>query len=1778
MSVKTNKITSSKHEILFENTTLNIPQDHHAGQIIQTKTYFSERPSPNETSFVQGTNYNWAVYGVTTPRDFVLSSVDNYVFVTAEFNLADTTQLYTFDFTYTLLRGWHPSNPTWPGLTVPTISTDSSLGTTSGSVARPVFAGGATWENVWIKDLDTIPSHTNGAYDGMRFLHTSGSNGLIWNDLLTIDYFDTNLPHLSNFQYAFAIRMNAGFSHNNRAYDMAEGCRITLTEISKPVTNFPPRRTSVQTTDRTKLNKIIGGLANTTGSIAVTDWNSAYTPSNYFRVNLPHSSTPNNGDKALAISLTNSSSGFTRTIKIYKEGILIHTFTMATGVANAYFQDGNNINFSTLYQYRFETITEEFDNQSSDLNLNITTPAFGALAENTLSTTTHTLNYTDSSKGQSMVIEFNDVGSWYDVSRYIWKLYNPGPAGIINIGRPGTSLLTAQSNGQYFYLNRPEGAGSQTHTDLEISYNSVPNPGSYAGRIKIEYDASASSTGRYRLFIDEVADGTDQTTAQAGVYAAYGDPTAILTGISKPYYGNGTPHQYDSANGYLRHAISFSTDTTNNGQYGLETKDSNGNVVSQIFSIQPDLAHSDGPSGNNPATITTGYWGDGTVFPTTETMTGSFSWTTPIAGVHTVSNGLPTVSWNVNLPSTSGIHFHVSIYNPNDTVNSTIVSNSNFSLTALEVDIANSWEPFATDSIAAKDPVNTTFSLTELMSRGTELGHIKPGDTVRIKAKFFYIAEGHNLPKLNSAYNGQVYNIWQLGKHSEPEWSKTVDITIPAFVTVTDKKYYHTLSWSKMADSLSEYRIYYNDVSNVVYEQGGSRLAGVYGEAGTSKYKVAPIKQNSNTYTYHVSNVSHSHGKHIGQKIAGTGFYSGAPNTQTGATKALDEILNQTRDILVDSNGVIYLLVRHEIKKITLQSDGTYNTETWVGSQSSGYQNGTGTAARFTSIMRGCIDSNNNIFLTEQNNLAIRKVTPAGVVTTIAGGPPVGVGDGNPFGDYPNNYALRGITVDSNGDLFITANHVIKKVTQAGVITNVSGGGPSTGAPYYGSTEGVGYGDSNAPYYRLAQDITIGSDDTLYIADKYSHVYKLTNPGFVATKLSGTIDLVYGTGNAVGTLAQSKWNNIETISCDTTTDLLYVGDQNGGVMKIVDEANDLVKYLSDDFLNVGGQSKLRRLPNNAGFISISEFGTTIYKYTPQSEDYFINAGDAKGTDKTKVYTYWDGNNVPKSSGDSTVTVRKFFGIGAVTSGGLCPLQIEEIPVVLNPNLNNSSTYTIDTLSNVSMNQYFQGNYSYFQLNWDPDTAIGLSYVVIERTSPTTATFRVPPHLGTYNDFPSVQGGNPGGSVTEGDTYTYEIYGERWCDPTGQSSQTWDSMRTQKSHAAVVTRSVTAVSGKPTADFTFVIAQSGSNWQVTFTNSSYVNNPSATITGYSWDFGDGNTSTDTNPVHTFTSGNAFYNVDLTVTQDVYNLSETVTKMVPLNVDIEVLLIGGGGSGARGSYNPVGNGAGGGAGAAYFLSGSNKISVPAYTDLSFVVGAGGAIPGFQARGNNGGTTSMIKSSTPSFQYDAGGGGGGGGGSGGGNTSGKNNTDGVDAPTQSGSPTGFFRGNGGGGGLYFFYQGLGGAGTHQGYTSSGSSGHGAGVNGQGSTYTDIGPGQNIGTGASDHDKTFRSATTETIGQGGRGQPPTSSSPITSPIPGAGSGGYGGQSNPNFYGQGNVPDSGNDGGVYIKVPSTFMITNNAGWQMDQGNYTHNGITYDFYYVTTSGYHTIKVIGPFGN
>ena len=1780
MTIKAQKIVNSAGNVLLDGTSLSLAAEAHGGHILQVKSYHVE----GLQRIVKGQiSWDWMVLFATPPRDFVLSDIKNYVYVIVEvaytneidkgWDRSDDDWRYwgtgTGRWNHSIGRGYS-TDLTWPGLSWPINAADPSRFYQTIYYAKPVFSDGSIWENTFTKQfsqeyLDEMISGSGNqnpggglnwyhAIDGHHYYpenrRAHASDLWYW----TFDYLDKAPQHISNFSYGILTRPHSNNYPLDHAFSFERMHRITLIEIGEQSTNNPKRNTQAQqsSVDRTRLNKIIGGVSVSTISTSLGSWSTSYTPTNYIKVDIPHSSTPSVGDKSVDILVSNTSDGLVRTFRIYKNNVLLHTFEMDVGVQNVYLQDANNINFNETYQYKLETEAKLYNNSSAAVTSSITTPSsFQPLGASSLSTTNHYLEYTDSTKKQSLVIEFDDVGPWYDVSRYVWNLADPGPAGKINIGRPNTALLTAQTNGQYFYLNRPEGAGSQTHTDLEIDYNTVPSVGNlnYNGRIKIVYDATLSSLGKYRLFIDELPEGIDQTNAESGVYAAYGDPTAILLGVTKPYYGNGTPYHIDSTNGYLRHLVSFSIDTVNNNQLYLETKDSNGNSVTQ-FIIQPDLAHNDGsssPNGSNPKTITTGYWGDGTVFPTTETMTGSFSWTTPIAGVHTLANGLPTVTWNVNLPSTSGIHFHVSIYNPNDTVNSQISGNSNFSLTALEVDIANSWEPFATNSIAAKDPVYTNFSITEVLSRGNEIGHVKPGDTVRIKAKFFYVSDGHDLSKLNHSYNGQIYNVWQLGKHYEPEWSKTVDITIPEFVTVTNRNYYHNFSWNNLPNSsnVTGYRVYYNDVSNVTSDQGASRLAGVYGENGTAKYRDFN-KKSIGSYSLNVANVSHDHGLLIGQKIAGVGFTSGSANTGTGSTKALDEVINQCMDILVDSNGVIYLLVRGEIKKLTLQSDGTYNIETWVGSQLSGYVDGQTTSARFGFIEYGCIDSNDNIYLTDRDNLAVRKVTPTGTVTTIAGGPPHGVGDGNPFGDLPNNPLLKGIAIDSNGDLYVGRNwgESVSKVTQAGVVSTFWSAPTANGNIH---------------------DVAIDSNDNIYAAAKYQQVYKIA-PNGTGVTLTGTA-YGQGSGNVVGTLSQARYNQIQALSWDETTDKLYVGDASG--LKVVDEANNSVTHFSDHHLNIGGQYKYRRLKNNEGFISIGQFGSTIYKYTSVPDDYFMNTDDADtDTDRTKIFTFWDGNNVPKSSGDSSVTVRKFFGIGALEGSYLCPVQIEEVPVVLNPNLNSSSTYTIDGLTGVSMSQNFIGNYTYFKIDWNPASAIGLSYVVIERTAPTTATFRVAPQLGTYNDFPSVQGGNPGGNVPAGDTYTYEIYGERWCDPTGQSGETWGSMRTTKAQATVTTRSLVSVVNTPTADFTFVIAPSGSNWQVTFTNTSVVNNSSATITSYLWDFGDGNSSSLENPVHTFTSGNSFYNVNLTVTQDVASLTDTVTKQVPFNVDIEVLLVGGGGSGARGSYNPQGNGGGGGAGAAYFLSGSNKLSVPAYTDLYFVVGAGGTIPGFQARGNNGGTTSIVYSS----QYDAGGGGGGGDGSS------SSNVNGGDAPTQSGSPTGFFRGNGGGGGVYLFSQGTGGAGTYQGYGATGSSGHGAGVNGQGATQTSIGPGQNIGTGSGNNDKTFRSVSTYIIGQGGNGQPLTSSSPITNPITGAGSGGYGGQSNPNFYGQGNVPSAGNDGGVYIKVPSTYMISNNAGWQMDQGNYSFGGVTYDFYYVETNGVHNIQVVGPFGN
>src|SRR5207249_1055264 len=125
------------------------------------------------------------------------------------------------------------------------------------------------------------------------------------------------------------------------------------------------------------------------------------------------------------------------------------------------------------------------------------------------------------------------------------------------------------------------------------------------------------------------------------------------------------------------------------------------------------------------------------------------------------------------------------------------------------------------------------------------------------------------------------------------------------------------------------------------------------------------------------------------------------------------------------------------------------------------------------------VDGAGNLFIADTGNQRIRKVSPAGTITTVAGNGTFGPsGDGGPATSAQLSYPA-GVAVDGAGNLFIvdTGNQLIRKVTPAGTITTVAGdgtvgfsgnGGPATSAQF-------GYSGPT--------DVAVDSAGNLFIAD-----------------------------------------------------------------------------------------------------------------------------------------------------------------------------------------------------------------------------------------------------------------------------------------------------------------------------------------------------------------------------------------------------------------------------------------------------------------------------------------------------------------------------------------------------------------------------------------------------------------------------------------------------------------------------------------------------------------------
>lgn len=229
-----------------------------------------------------------------------------------------------------------------------------------------------------------------------------------------------------------------------------------------------------------------------------------------------------------------------------------------------------------------------------------------------------------------------------------------------------------------------------------------------------------------------------------------------------------------------------------------------------------------------------------------------------------------------------------------------------------------------------------------------------------------------------------------------------------------------------------------------------------------------------------------------------------------GATDGLGAAVrfNGLNGIGIAPNGTVYLNDTTNFT-IRMMSPGAAVT-TFAGSGSRGHADGAPATAKFDYAYSPTIgiDGSGNFFMGDTYNQTIRKITSAGAVSTLAGSPGAsGTLDGTGAAANFNN--PHGTAVDSLGNIFVadTGNHAIRKVTPAGVVTTFAG---QKGV--HGTTDGTGLGAQFNGPTGLAFH---GTD--LYVADFYNHsIRKITSAGVVTTLagLSGTSGFADGPGGA----------------------------------------------------------------------------------------------------------------------------------------------------------------------------------------------------------------------------------------------------------------------------------------------------------------------------------------------------------------------------------------------------------------------------------------------------------------------------------------------------------------------------------------------------------------------------------------------------------------------------------------------------------------------------------------
>lgn len=250
--------------------------------------------------------------------------------------------------------------------------------------------------------------------------------------------------------------------------------------------------------------------------------------------------------------------------------------------------------------------------------------------------------------------------------------------------------------------------------------------------------------------------------------------------------------------------------------------------------------------------------------------------------------------------------------------------------------------------------------------------------------------------------------------------------------------------------------------------------------------------------------------------------------------------------LAVDSAQNVYVADtgNNTIRKIS--TDGTVTTLAGCApgtcADSAGSRDGQGTTARFHFPQDVAIDDMGTLYVADTYNHTIRKITPDGVVCTLAGlaGQP---GSRDDTGSAARFKYPRGVAVDSLHNVYVadTGNHIIRKITStatcAGVVRLFAG---AAGSPGSGNNANPTLTRFNSP-----QGLTVDATFNVYVADTGNNLIRRIRSTGVVETLAGVV----GAGAYVdGPPLTARFSAPKGITVDSTGNV-YVGDAANAVFR-----------------------------------------------------------------------------------------------------------------------------------------------------------------------------------------------------------------------------------------------------------------------------------------------------------------------------------------------------------------------------------------------------------------------------------------------------------------------------------------------------------------------------------------------------------------------------------------------------------------------------------------------------